>query len=73
MAGYYGGTSNFELAMYFIENAVALEKIVIDPRSQALGEHHWTEFDTLYEHAGRTSAHQQLEGKVPSKVKLIIL
>jgi hypothetical protein len=31
IGGYYGGSSAFELAMYFIENAMILEKIIIDP------------------------------------------
>jgi hypothetical protein len=31
IGGYYGGSNAFELAMCFIENAMKLEKIIIDP------------------------------------------
>ncbi|KAK6135841.1 hypothetical protein DH2020_030407 [Rehmannia glutinosa] len=36
IVGYYGRTSDAELVLYFIENAVALQKIIIDPRNQIL-------------------------------------
>ncbi|XP_055835695.1 uncharacterized protein LOC129904179 [Solanum dulcamara] len=29
--GYYGRTSELELVRYFLENAIALEKIIVDP------------------------------------------
>ncbi|KAI8548894.1 hypothetical protein RHMOL_Rhmol07G0309500 [Rhododendron molle] len=73
MAGYYGGTSDFALAMYFIENAVALDKVVIDPCCQYS---HWirspesTKCDEL---AGRSRACRQFQGKVPMGVELVLL
>ncbi|KAJ0888132.1 putative FBD domain-containing protein [Helianthus annuus] len=37
MSGYYGRISDLELAVYVIDNAAALKKIVIDPCCQAFG------------------------------------
>lgn len=76
MAGYCDGTSDFELAMYFIENAVALDKVVIDPRCQYSG---WIRSPSpkstkCEELAGRSRAYQQFLGKeLPSKVELVLL
>lgn len=73
IAGYYGGTSDFELAMYFIENAVALDKVVIDPCCQ---HSHWIrspESTKCEELAGRSRAYRQFQGKVPMGVELVLL
>ncbi|KAG5542396.1 hypothetical protein RHGRI_022062 [Rhododendron griersonianum] len=76
MAGYCDGTSDFELAMYFIENAVALDKVVINPCCQYSG---WIRSPSpkstkCEELAGRSRAYQQFLGKeVPSKVELVLL
>ncbi|KAG8380809.1 hypothetical protein BUALT_Bualt06G0055100 [Buddleja alternifolia] len=71
--GYYGRTSEAELVMYFIENAVALEKIIIDPRNQIL-ERSPVGIDQIKkEEAARRRAKKQLEPKNRPEVQLIIL
>ncbi|KAL3521223.1 hypothetical protein ACH5RR_019372 [Cinchona calisaya] len=72
--GYYGRTSDDELAMYFIENAIALQKVVIDPRCQIL-ERSPIRNDQIKreEAAARNAAKKQLEAKRPSGVELVIL
>lgn len=74
IVGYYGRTSDDEIAMYFIENAVALQKIVIDPRHQIL-ERTPTRNDKIKweEAAARNAAKKQLEAKRPPGVELVIL
>ncbi|MFS7937686.1 putative F-box domain, FBD domain, leucine-rich repeat domain superfamily [Helianthus anomalus] len=73
--GYYGRISDLELAAYVIEHAVALQKIVIDPRCQhgliMNNNKEWFGAD-----AARSSAKRQLKRIVPMKspgVKLVIL
>ncbi|XP_059454763.1 F-box/LRR-repeat protein At3g26922-like isoform X2 [Corylus avellana] len=76
IGGYYCGSSDFELAMYFIDNATILEKIIIDPRYQC----HWHSISRIeikeeqeLEQTRRHRARQQLESKVRPRVKLEIL
>ncbi|KAI3705677.1 hypothetical protein L1987_75916 [Smallanthus sonchifolius] len=74
--GYFGRISDFELVAYVIDNAVALEKIVIDPR--CLPEVViFSEKDLLKkEEAARSSAERRLKAilpKNPPGVKLVIL
>ncbi|XP_058223298.1 uncharacterized protein LOC131333015 [Rhododendron vialii] len=73
MAGYYGGTSDFELAMYFIEIVVALDKVVIDPRCQYSHSIRSPESTKCEELAGRSRAYWQFQGKVPMGVELVLL
>ncbi|CAI9774911.1 unnamed protein product [Fraxinus pennsylvanica] len=73
IAGYYGRTSDAELVMYFIENAVSLQKIVIDPRNQILDRTPVRIAQMKKEEAARKRAKQQLEPKKPPGVHLIIL
>lgn len=73
IAGYYGRTSDAELAMYFIENAVSLQKIVIDPRNQILDRTPVRIAQMKKEESARKRAKQQLEPKKPPGVQLIIL
>ncbi|KAI3783513.1 hypothetical protein L1987_42597 [Smallanthus sonchifolius] len=74
--GYYGRISDFELAAYVIDNAVALEKIVIDPRCRREVVI-FSEKDLLKkEKAARSSAERRLKAILPKKppgVKLVIL
>jgi 5-formaminoimidazole-4-carboxamide-1-beta-D-ribofuranosyl 5'-monophosphate synthetase len=76
IGGYYCGSSDFELAMYFIDNATTLEKIIIDPRYQSTW-HSITriekEEEQELEQTIRHRAKRQLESKVPPRVKLEIL
>ncbi|KAA8534056.1 hypothetical protein F0562_031573 [Nyssa sinensis] len=73
MVGYYGRISDVELAMYFIENAIALQKIVIDPRNQILERTPVGVDEINREEAARSHAKQQLEAKKPPGVQLVIL
>ena len=63
----------FELAMYFIENVVALDKVVIDPCCQYSRWTHSPKSTKCEELAGRSRAYQQLHKKVPSEVELVLL
>ncbi|XP_071711725.1 F-box/FBD/LRR-repeat protein At5g53840-like isoform X2 [Rutidosis leptorrhynchoides] len=73
--GYYGRVSDLELAMYVIENADALKKIVIDPVCDAIGEDlDFTEDDFLKRQLeARSHAKRQLTPKLPRGVELVIL
>ncbi|XP_059458438.1 uncharacterized protein LOC132188042 [Corylus avellana] len=77
IGGYYGGSSAFELAMYFIENATKLEKIIIDPQYQFRWHETLGIVETKekqeQEQTGRCRARRQLEAKVPHRIKLEIL
>ncbi|KAL3523991.1 hypothetical protein ACH5RR_016825 [Cinchona calisaya] len=74
IVGYYGRTSDDELAMYFIENAVALQKIVIDPRHQILERTPIRNDQIKQEEAtARNTAKKQLEARRPPGVELVIL
>lgn len=73
MVGNYGRTSVLELAMFFFENASALQKIVFDPRNQIL-ERRPTGFDEAKRvEAARCCAKLQLTAKTPQTVQLVIL
>ncbi|KAL3630591.1 hypothetical protein CASFOL_023575 [Castilleja foliolosa] len=73
IVGYYGRTSDAELVMYFIENAVSLQKIVIDPRNQILERLPARIEQIKKEESARKHAMQQLVPKTPSGVQLVIL
>lgn len=73
IVGYYGRTSDAELAMYFIENAVALEKIVIDPRNQILERLPAGIAQIKKEEAARRHAMKQLDSRKPPGLQLLIL
>ncbi|OMO72625.1 hypothetical protein CCACVL1_17700 [Corchorus capsularis] len=77
LAGYYGRVSDAEFAMYFIQNAVALERMIIIPKStyQALPEIDTEVVDKKEikrEEKARRLAKQQLEGNVPPTIDLVI-
>jgi hypothetical protein len=77
IGGYYCGSSDFELAMYLIDNATTLEKIIIDPRYQSkwhsISRIEIKEEEQELEQTRRHRAGRQLESKVPPRVKLEIL
>ncbi|KAL7582386.1 hypothetical protein Lser_V15G44105 [Lactuca serriola] len=68
--GYYGRGSDLELVAYFIDNAVALKEILIDPRCQARkGTPTSMRFSNMNEKVARYS----LQSITPRGVKLVIL
>ncbi|CAA0836605.1 Unknown protein [Striga hermonthica] len=73
IVGYYGRTSEAELVFYFIENALSLQKITIDPRNQILGRFPGGPDQIKKEESARKRARKQIEPKKPPGVQLIIL
>ncbi|PWA47361.1 FBD-like protein [Artemisia annua] len=73
IVGYYGRTSDVELAVYFIDNAKALHKIIIDPRYQVLERTPIGNIQLKKEKAARDCAKKQLEQRTPEGVELVIL
>ncbi|KAJ0934336.1 putative F-box domain, FBD domain, leucine-rich repeat domain superfamily [Helianthus annuus] len=72
--GYYGGNGDLELAAYMLQNANALEKIVIDPRAQLDKAIKATkDFSENNEEAARSSARLRLPPLLPQGVELVIL
>ncbi|KAG5562605.1 hypothetical protein RHGRI_005362 [Rhododendron griersonianum] len=70
LGGYYGRKSDVEVAIHFLENAVALEKMIINPRDESP---FLPDYAFLRQRAARSRAKQQLDGIVPAGVKLVIL
>lgn len=71
--GYYGRTTELELVNYFLENAVSLEHIVIDPSRPLLRcRVKYEDDDEVREH-GRRCAKEQLGGLIPQHIKLEII
>ncbi|XP_076890965.1 putative FBD-associated F-box protein At5g38570 [Bidens hawaiensis] len=73
IVGYYGRTSDVELAVYFIENAVSLQKIIIDTRYQVLERTPIDNDQVKKEKAARSCAKKQIEPRTPQGVELVIL
>lgn len=73
IVGYYGRTSDVELAVYFIENAAGLKKIIVDPRYQVLERTPIGNDQLKKEKAARACAKKQLEPITPQGVELVIL
>ncbi|GKE81222.1 F-box domain containing protein, partial [Tanacetum coccineum] len=71
--GYYGRISDLELAVYAIDNAVALKIIVINPRCTAFMANSKVEKSPKRMKAARSSAERQLRPIVPQGLKLVIL
>ncbi|XP_076951819.1 F-box/FBD/LRR-repeat protein At4g00160-like [Bidens hawaiensis] len=71
--GYCGRISDLELAVYVIDNAVGLKKIVIDPCCHASGEDFPIQDFSKREKAARSAARRQLTLKLPSGVNLATL
>lgn len=70
--GYYGRTSELELVMYFLENAIVLEKIIIDPKPYNF-HIKWEPKESKRVRIAREYAKLQLESEVPSHIELVIL
>ncbi|KAH0695269.1 hypothetical protein KY285_022366 [Solanum tuberosum] len=71
--GFYSGAAHVELVRYFLENAIALEKIIFDPSTPMP-----TRFplDSLFIKEAQTArdlAKLHLEGEVPPDIELVIL
>lgn len=73
VSGYYGRTCEDELILCLLENVVAVEKLIIDPRNNnsivGVPQFHDIEEET----AARTCARRRLPELVPKHVELIIL
>ncbi|XP_058203956.1 F-box protein At5g03100-like isoform X3 [Rhododendron vialii] len=70
LGGYYGRKSDLEVAIFFLENAVALEKMIINPRDESS---FLPDYAFSRQRAARSRAKHQLDGIVPAGVKLVIL
>ncbi|KAK3446399.1 hypothetical protein EUGRSUZ_A02104 [Eucalyptus grandis] len=64
---YYGRPCDHELVNYLVENAIALEKLVVNPCEEAYFS---DGMKRLME--PRERALQQLKGKLPSRIELVI-
>nr|XP_009803120.1 PREDICTED: uncharacterized protein LOC104248545 isoform X2 [Nicotiana sylvestris] len=62
LSGYYGRTSEVELVRYFLENAIALQKIIVDPRPQHVYYVSFSLDKSEEEQMARQFAKLQLEG-----------
>ncbi|PHT84194.1 hypothetical protein T459_12637 [Capsicum annuum] len=68
LLGYYGRMSELELVRYFLENATALEKIIVDPWCQDLVT--LTPSEIQEGEIARNFAKLQLESEVPPHIEL---
>ncbi|CDP07607.1 unnamed protein product [Coffea canephora] len=77
LLGYYGRRSELELVEYFLENAIVLEKLIIDPRDPRNVT--WPKTrkerkqEKKQEKLARICAKQQIEGLIPSHIEFSIL
>ncbi|KAH0660946.1 hypothetical protein KY289_029694 [Solanum tuberosum] len=71
--GYYGRTSELELVRYFLENAIVLEKILVDPIPLAFFRIEGEPRESKPVRIARKYAKLQLEREVPSHIELVIL
>ncbi|XP_071922815.1 F-box/LRR-repeat protein At3g58900 isoform X5 [Coffea arabica] len=77
LLGYYGRRSELELVEYFLENAIVLEKLIIDPRDPRNVTFPKTrkerKQEKKQEKLARICAKQQIEGLIPSHIEFSIL
>ncbi|XP_042027027.1 putative FBD-associated F-box protein At5g38570 [Salvia splendens] len=73
IGGYYGRTSDAELAIFFVENAVALQKIVIDPRNQVQNRLPLGDVQIKRHETARKHAMEHLKSKISPQLELVIL
>ncbi|XP_059281669.1 F-box/LRR-repeat protein At3g03360-like [Lycium ferocissimum] len=71
--GFYNGTFHLELVRYFLENAVALEKIIIDPTCPLLTRVPLDLEEIKHQQTARNLAKLQLQCEVPPTMELVIL
>lgn len=72
LVGFEGKIIDMEFAMYLIDNAVALEKIIIDPRGpQMIGSER--EYDNMKKIEAARKRAKKLETKLSLGSKLVIL
>ncbi|XP_055833619.1 FBD-associated F-box protein At2g26860-like isoform X2 [Solanum dulcamara] len=73
LCGFYSGAVHLELVRYFLENAIALEKIIFDPRNPILSRVPLEPSEIEEEQTARNLAKLHLEGEVPPYIELVIL
>lgn len=73
LCGFYSGAVHLELVRYFLENAIALEKIIFDPRNPILSRRPLEPSEIEEEQTARNLAKLHLEGEVPPHIELVIL
>ncbi|GKE91314.1 putative FBD domain-containing protein, partial [Tanacetum coccineum] len=73
IGGYFGRISDLELAVYVIDNAVALRKIVIDPICKFNTDCFSEEDCMKKQEAARSSAERELRPRLPKGAELVIV
>lgn len=71
--GFYGGVFHLEFVRYFLENAVALKKVIIDPTSPIFCHVPLDVKGMRRLQTARNLAKLQLERAVPQNIELVIL
>ena len=72
ITGFVGRAIDIELTVYLLENAIKLEKLVINPRSPALVGTPW-EFVRVEENEGAIECAKQLKKNLPIGAELFIV
>ncbi|KAL3514045.1 hypothetical protein ACH5RR_026762 [Cinchona calisaya] len=70
LSGYYGCSSEVEIIMFFLENAIALEKIIVDPLKP---QNQLNLVDEELAARVQVEVEQQLKDLVPAHIELVIL
>ncbi|KAH0639305.1 hypothetical protein KY290_036573 [Solanum tuberosum] len=72
-SGFYIGLFQLELVRYFLENVVALEKIIIDPGTPFFYRTPPCPSEIKHTQTSRNLAKLQVEREVPPAIELVIL